>query len=63
MTTTTTSTWTPTGDYLLDWDLTGADGTAALSSASGNSDVTVTVSTPTTGEGKAFTLVDGQLYS
>ena len=55
----TNSGWTPTGDFTLDWDLTGADGSTILSAASGS--VGVTVSTPTSTEGKAFALTGGQL--
>lgn len=57
----THSGWTPSGDYLLDWDLTGADGSATLTSGSGGSAVNVTVSTPSSSCGDAFTLSGGQL--
>ena len=57
------ATWQPSGDYLLDWDLTGADGAASLGSASGAGNVGVTVSTPTNGRCDAFSLQDGQLFS
>ncbi|MEZ5723398.1 MAG: hypothetical protein R3D59_18925, partial [Paracoccaceae bacterium] len=57
------ATWTPAGDYRLDWDLTGADGAASLASASGGDPVGVIVSTPTNGQCDAFTLKGGQLYS
>ncbi|MCB0968899.1 MAG: Hint domain-containing protein, partial [Ilumatobacter sp.] len=55
--------WQPAGDYLLDWDLTGADGATTLASATGTETIGVTVSTPTNGQCDAFTLQDGQLYS
>ncbi len=55
--------WQPAGDYVLDWDLTGADGAARLGSASGGDAVGVTVSTPTNQECDAFTLQNGQLFS
>ena len=55
--------WQPAGDYLLDWDLTGADGATTLASATGTETIGVTVSTPTNGRCDAFTLQDGQLYS
>ncbi len=55
--------WQPVGDYLLDWDLTGADGAASVTSATGAGAVGVTVSTPTNAQCDAFTLKDGQLYS
>ena len=57
------ATWQPAGDYLLDWDLTGADGAATLSAASGDDPVCVTVSTPTNGQCDSFSLKDGQLFS
>ena len=55
--------WQPAGDYLLDWDVTGADGAAVLASATGAQTIGVTVSTPTNGQCDAFTLQDGQLFS
>ncbi|PIE07344.1 MAG: type I secretion protein [Rhodobacterales bacterium] len=55
--------WQPAGDYLLDWDLTGADGTARLGSASGGAAVGVRVSTPANQDCDAFTLSNGQLFS
>ncbi len=57
------ATWQPSGDYLLDWDLTGADGAASLRAASGAGTVGVTVSTPTNDARDAFSRKDGQLYS
>ncbi|MCB1338383.1 MAG: Hint domain-containing protein [Maritimibacter sp.] len=58
-----TGVYQPTGDYRLDWDLTGADGSTTLASASGGDAVGVTVSTPTNGQCDSFSLKDGQLYS
>ena len=55
--------WQPAGDYVLDWDLTGADGAATLASATGDGAIGVSVSTPTNGQCDAFTLRDGQLQS
>lgn len=55
--------WTPTGNYLLDWNLTGADGSATLSSAGTGPDVLVTVATPANTNGDEFTVKNGQLYS
>jgi CshA-type fibril repeat protein len=57
------STYTPTGDYLLDWDLTGSDGSAMLSSSSGGDPVGVTVSTPKNSDGDEFWLKYGELKS
>jgi len=50
-------------DYLLDWDDTGADGSATFSSSTGGDDITVTVSTPTNVDGDDFTLNNGVLSS
>ncbi len=50
-------------DYLLDWDDTGADGSAIFSSSTGGDDITVTVSTPTNVDGDDFTLNNGVLSS
>jgi hypothetical protein len=58
-----TSNWQPTGEYRLDWDLTGADGSASLVSSQGNPDVMVSVSTPQNGAGEQFTLDNGKLES
>ncbi|MAM61271.1 MAG: hypothetical protein CMH11_07250, partial [Maritimibacter sp.] len=58
-----TSNWQPTGEYRLDWDLTGADGSASLVSSLGNQDVMVSVSTPQNGAGEQFTLDQGKLES
>lgn len=55
--------WTPTGNYLLDWDLTGADGAATLASSGAGPNVLVTVATPANGDGDEFIVKDGQLYS
>ncbi|GGD32703.1 Ig-like domain-containing protein [Sinisalibacter lacisalsi] len=55
--------YTPTGDYLLDWDLTGADGSAQLVSSSGADPVGVTVSTPDNGDDDEFRLKYGELKS
>jgi len=54
--------YTPYGDYLLDWDLTGSDGSAMLSSSSGGDPVGVTVSTPKN-DGEQFKLKYGELKS
>jgi len=59
----TTTTYTPTGDYLLDWDLTGADGTASLASGSGGANIGVSVSTPKNGQDDQWCLVNGELKS
>ncbi|MBV7409941.1 Ig-like domain-containing protein [Maritimibacter sp. DP1N21-5] len=59
----TSSTWQPSGDYRLDWDLTGSDGSAALVSATGNQNVSVSVSTPGNGDGDSFAMADGKLHS
>lgn len=48
-------------DYVLDWNVTGADGSTTLSS--GGEDVTVSVSTPTNGDGDYFSLTGGVLTS
>ncbi|GKY88985.1 Ig-like domain-containing protein [Sinisalibacter aestuarii] len=55
--------YTPSGDYLLDWTLTGADGSATLTSSAGSGTVGVTVSTPTSASGDSFTLSGGLLKS
>jgi hypothetical protein len=57
------TTYTPYGDYLLDWDLTGADGSEMLSSLSGGDPVGVTVSTPKNDHGDQFCLHNGELKS
>jgi CshA-type fibril repeat protein len=57
------TTWQPTGDYLLDWDLTGSDGSATLVSSTADGDVEVTVSTPQNGAGQEFSLTGGKLES
>ncbi|SMH55637.1 Ig-like domain-containing protein [Maritimibacter sp. HL-12] len=57
------TTYTPYGDYLLDWDLTGADGSAMLDSLSGGDPVRVTVSTPKNDHGDQFCLHNGELKS
>ncbi|TYB81746.1 Hint domain-containing protein [Maritimibacter fusiformis] len=57
------TTWTPTGNYILDWDLTGADGSATLSSTGSGPDVLVSVATPANVDGDEFTVVGGQLFS
>jgi len=56
------TTYTPYGDYLLDWDLTGSDGSAMLLSSSGGDPVGVTVSTPKN-DGEQFELKYGELKS
>ena len=50
-------------DYLLDWDDTGADGSATFSSSAGGDDISVTVSTPTNVDGDHFALNNGVLSS
>ncbi len=50
-------------DYLLDWDDTGADGSATFSSSTGGDDIAVTVSTPTNVNGDHFSLGSGVLSS
>lgn len=48
-------------DYLLDWDDTGADGSATFSSSTGGDDITVNVSTPENGDCDSWTLDNGVL--
>ena len=50
-------------DYVLDWDQSGADGSATFSSSTGGDDVGVSVSTPTNVNGDHFALSDGVLTS
>ena len=50
-------------DYVLDWDQTGADGSATFSSSTGGADVGVSVSTPTNVNGDHFALSGGVLKS
>ena len=50
-------------DYVLDWDQTGADGSATFSSSTGGDDVGVSVSTPTNVNGDHFALSGGVLTS
>ncbi len=50
-------------DYVLDWDRTGSDGSATFSSATGGSDIGVSVSTPRNAQGKSFELQNGVLKS
>ncbi len=49
-------------DYLLDWDDTGADGSAVISSVSGNDDIAVTVSTPCNSDNDSWVMNGGMLY-
>lgn len=57
------ATWQPSGDYLLDWDLTGIDGAATIGAASGAGSVGVAVSSPANADSDTFSLKDGALYS
>ena len=50
-------------DYLLDWDDTGADGSATFTSSTGGDDIAVSVSTPTNANGDNFALSNGVLSS
>jgi len=49
-------------DYLLDWDDTGADGSAIISSASGSGDIAVTISTPDNCDNDSWVMNGGMLY-
>ncbi|HGG64087.1 MAG TPA: type I secretion protein [Rhodobacteraceae bacterium] len=49
-------------DYLLDWVDTGADGATTITSATGEEDITVSVSTPSNSDCDSWTMNGGILY-
>ncbi|WP_457649605.1 Hint domain-containing protein [Profundibacter sp.] len=49
-------------DYLLDWVDTGADGVTTITSATGEDDITVSVSTPSNSDCDSWTMNGGILY-